>query len=81
MLDRDETLDGTPGNALCGGIGSDQLGVGRLEALELVQQPVELLVGDLRIVVDVVALFVVANRLAQFAHAVGRGTHRSREST
>ena len=44
------------------------------------QQPVEFLVGDLRIVVDVVALFVVANRLAQLADAVGRRFHRSRES-
>ena len=46
----------------------------RLERLELVQQAVELLVGDLGIVLDVVALFVVADRAAQLLDALlGRG--------
>ena len=44
------------------------------EPLELVQQRVELLVGDLGIVVDVVALFVMADRVAQLFEAFfGRG--------
>ena len=68
----------------------------RLELLELVQQPIELLVRDLRIVVDVVALFVMADGVAQLAErvradvmsAIRRGggharprRQRSREST
>ncbi|MND08035.1 hypothetical protein D3C83_304040 [compost metagenome] len=51
------------------------------EALELVEKTIELVVGDFRVVVDVVALFVTANRLAQVADAIGRRLHRSREST
>ena len=44
----------------------------RFEPLELVQQPVELFVGDLRVVVDVVALFVMADRVTQLAEALFR---------
>ena len=42
----------------------------RFEPLELVQQPIELLVGDLGIVVDVVALFVMPDGVAQLADAL-----------
>ena len=66
---------------LGGGIKGHQIRIFGFEILELVQQPVEFLVGNLRVVVDVVALFVVTNRLAQLANAVGRLFHRSREST
>ena len=60
-----------------------------LEPLELVQQPIELLVGDLRGVVDVVALFVVADLAARSCCDCGRRdpattvrpVYRSREST
>ena len=68
-----------------------------LELLELVQQRVELGVGDLGVGVDVVALFVMADRVAKLARSrsagvmsrAGRGSvrpprpsdHRSREST
>ena len=45
-----------------------------LERLELVQQAIELLVGDLGVVVDVVALFVVADRVAQLADALFGGS-------
>ena len=42
------------------------------EPLELVEQPIERFVGDLRLVVDVVALFVVADRLTKLADALRR---------
>ena len=55
------------------------------QAFELVEEFVELGVGDFRIGVDVVALFVMANRLAKlldalFGRRAGLG-HRSLEST
>ena len=43
-----------------------------LEPLELVQQRVELLVGDLRGVVNVVALFVMPDRGAELGDAFER---------
>ena len=45
-----------------------------LERAQLAHERVELGVGDLGIVVDVVALFVVADQLAKFADAFG-GRH------
>ena len=65
MLDGLEALDRTAGDALGRRIGRDEIGMLRLEPLELVQQPIELLVGDLGSVVDVVALFVVADGVAK----------------
>jgi hypothetical protein len=47
-----------------------------LQRLELVQQAVELLVGDLGLVVDVVALFVVTDPCAKLGDARER-IHRS----
>jgi hypothetical protein len=42
----------------------------RLEALELVKQPVEVLVGDLRRIVNVVPLLVMADLLAELVDAI-----------
>src|SRR5439155_16480555 len=65
MLDGGEPLDRAAGDALRGGIGRDELGVFGFQLLELVQQIVEFLVGDLRSVVNVVPLLVVPDRLAE----------------
>ena len=91
VFDGREALDRAAGDALRRRIGGDELGMLRLEPLELVQQAVELLVGDLGIVVDVVALFVVPDRVAQLVDAMSRHVsarvecastrHRSRERT
>ena len=81
VLDRRKALDGTARDALRRGVKRYELGVVLLEPLELVQQLVELLIGDLGVVVDVVAFFVVANGFAELANAVGGRLHRSREST
>ena len=67
MLDGREALDGTAGDALGRRIGRDEIGMLASSALELVQQRVELVVGDLGLVVDVVALFVVADLVAELA--------------
>ena len=69
VLDRREALDRPPADALRRRIGGDEIRMLRLEPLELVQQPIELLVGDLGIVVDVVALFVMPDGIAQLARA------------
>ena len=61
---------GRAGDALGRRIGGDEIRVLGLEALELVQQPVECLVGDLRRVVNVVALLVVADLLAELVDAL-----------
>ena len=63
MLDGGEAFDRTAGDALRRRIRRDEIRMLGLEPLELVQQPIELLVGDLRIVVNVVALFVMADLL------------------
>ena len=70
VLDGLEALDRTAGHALRRRIGGDEIGMLGLEPLELVQQPIELLVGDLRVVVDVVALFVMPDRVTQLADAL-----------
>ncbi len=69
VVDLVEAVDRAAGDALRRRIGGDQLGMIRFEPLELVQQRVELLVRDLGVVVDVVALFVVPNQIAEFAQA------------
>ena len=75
VLDGRKAVGGRAGDALGRGVGCDEIGVLGLEALELVQQAVERLVGDLGSAVDVVALLVVANLLAELADAV-EGIHR-----
>ena len=69
---------GRPATRWVGESGVTRSGMLRLERLELVQQPVELFVGNLGVVVDVVALFVVADRAAQLVDALlRRDAHRS----
>ena len=75
VLDGLESLDRPARDALRRRIGRDEIGMLRFEPLELVQQPIELLVGDLRRVVDVVALFVMADRGSRSS----RMRHRSGE--
>ena len=53
----------------------------RFEPLELVQQPIELLVGDLGIVVDVVALFVMPDGVTQLAETLQRVHREPAETT
>jgi hypothetical protein len=65
VLDAGEAGDGTPAHPLSRRIRRDEIGMLRLELFELVEQPVELFVGDLGRVVDVVLLFVVPNQRAQ----------------
>ena len=69
MLDRLEAFDGPAGDALGRRIGRDEVRVFLLQPLELVEQAIERLVGDLRGVVDVVALFVMADRVTKLADA------------
>ena len=70
VLDGREAVGGRAGDALGRRIGRDEIGVLGFEPLELVQQPVELLVGDLGRAVEVVALLVVADLLAELVDAV-----------
>ena len=60
-----EALDRAAGDALRRRVGRDEIGVFGFERFQFLQQRVELVVGDFRIVVDVVALFVVANLFAK----------------
>ena len=76
MLDRLEALDRTPGDALSRRVRRDEVGVLRLDPLELVQQPIELLVGNLRLVVNVVALFVMPDGVTQLFDALLSGVRR-----
>jgi len=50
----------------------------RLEAFELVQEPIELVVGNFGIVEDVVPLLVMPNQLTELVQAFNRigGRHR-----
>jgi hypothetical protein len=70
MLDGGEGFGRASGDTLGRRVGRDEVRVLGLEPLELVQQPVELLVGDLRVVVDVVALFVMADGGPEFIQAL-----------
>ena len=81
MLDGREALRRAAGDALGRRIGGDEIGMLGLERLELVQKPIEFFVGDLRIVVDVVALFVVADESAKFGDALLQGRSETRTFT
>jgi hypothetical protein len=61
--------------ARCRTLGKPSVGrpATRFERLQLVEKTIELLVRDFGIVVDVVALFVMANQRAKFAKAFLRG--------
>ncbi len=67
---------GAAADALGRRIGGDEIGMIALEILQLAQERVELGVGDLRVLVDVVALFVMADLLAKLFDA-GGGIHGS----
>ena len=64
MFHRVEAFDRAAGDALGRRIGGDEIRMIGFELLELVEEGVELFVRDFRIVVDVVALFVMPDRLA-----------------
>ena len=75
MADGLEALGGSSADPLGGRIGILQLRMRVFERFELVHQRVELGVGDLRVVVNVVALFVMANEGTELVDAL-RGCHR-----
>ena len=64
VLDCRKTLGRTPGHALRRRIWRDEIGVLGFQSLEFVQQPIELLVGNIRRVVNVVPLFVIPDLVA-----------------
>ena len=72
VLDGLEPFDGPTGNALRRRIGRDEIRILRFERFQLVEKTIELLVGDLGRVVDVVALFVVADLVAKLLYALER---------
>ncbi len=65
---------GRPPTRWVGESSGDEIGMIALEVLELAQQRIELGVGDLRRGLDVVALFVMADLLAELVDA-GRWIH------
>ena len=69
-----QACDRTAGNALGGRIGRDEVWMLALEGLELLHQRIERIVGDFRIVVNVVALFVMPDLIAELLDA-GGGVH------
>ena len=71
MVDGLEPLRGLPGHALRRGIGGDEIGMGVFERLQLAHQRVELGVGDLGVVENVVPLFVMPNAIAQLLDLPG----------
>ncbi len=83
VLDRREAFNGTTGHTLGRRVGRDEIRMLGLETFQLVEQAVELFVGDVGVAVDVVALFVVADQVAELVDAPGRIPlgHRSRDST
>jgi hypothetical protein len=72
VIDGLEAFDWTAGDALGRRVVGDEMGVLLLEALELVQQPIELLVRDLGLVLNVVTLFVIPNGVTQRPDALFR---------
>ncbi len=85
MLDGRKRPGEDPAHALGRRVGRDEIRVGLLETFELVDEPVERLVGNLRAAVGVVLLFVVADLLAERLNPLERIGHRrvyrSRAST
>ena len=66
VLDGGEAVDRLAGDPLGGGVLGDEVRMRRLQRLQLVEEPVELRVGDRRRVFDVVEVLVVADLGAQF---------------
>jgi hypothetical protein len=83
VLHRRDTFDGTAGYTLGRRVRGDEIRMLGLETFQLVEKALELVVGDFRIAVNVVPLFVVADPVAEFFDAPGRIPlgHRSRDST
>ena len=65
VRDGREGFGGPAGDALRRRVGGDEIGMLRLERLQLVQQAIELGVGDLRAIVDVIEIFVAPDLSAQ----------------
>ena len=78
VLDLLEPVAQRRADALRGRFGRDQLGVLVLERLELVEEPVELGVGDLRLVEHVVEVEVVVDLLAQVVELLPDALLRAR---
>ncbi len=78
MRDGLESLDHLAADTLGRGIGGHQFRMRRFERLELAHQRVELDVRDLRIRVNVVAVFVIADPLAKLVDALAR-RHTAKE--
>ena len=66
MADGDESLDRLAADALRGAVRRDQLRMLGLDLLQLLEQAVELAVGNLRFGLDVVFLVVVIDELPEF---------------
>jgi hypothetical protein len=86
MVDHREPGGDTAADALRRRVSGDEIGILALEPLELLDERVELDVGNLGIVEDVIALFVVPDLSAEFVDPFGRShdarrTYRSREMT
>src|SRR5579863_9501115 len=71
MLARLESLSRSAAHALRRRIGCDKFGMLRLEPLEFLHHLVKLDVGDLRLVLHVIEVFVPAQFLAQFFDLFG----------
>src|SRR5919201_6024128 len=76
MFDGDKAGGGAAADALCRRIGGDEVGIFRLELLELLHERVEFGVRYLGVVESVITLFVVANELAKCGDSF-RGVHES----
>ncbi len=81
MSDFDKALARFAANPLRGRVGRDQLGMSRLELLQLVHHAIEFRVADLRIVEHVIAILVMPDLFAQSFdlrfNAFGRSSHSS----
>ena len=73
-----DSFAGFSANPLGGRIGRDQLGMLGFELLQLVHQLVEFSVADLRIVKNVIAIFVVPDLVAERFDILRRCSHRKR---
>ncbi len=81
MLDLRQLAYWLAANPLGRAVGRDQLGMGRFEPLELVQQPIVLEIADLRVVENVILAIVKANLVAQLLDPLLRsGAHAVRQS-
>ena len=79
VADFPESFARLAADALRGRVGSDQLRMLGLEILQLLHQLVEFEVADLRLVEDVIEMFVMANRVAQrfdLGGSIFNGRHR-----